>query len=447
MTKRRFFLTVCTLTLCASVWGQIPSGGLQRSVEYKTSTCKTFKIGCDVVVAELSPLDFIYLEAKPAMIRFSKFVIANDWLTITNCYPQMPRYERDYEFQMGKSVTDKWGTKLYYHDGEEYYNLENETEDEQFLKNGDEIGSYGVFNGLFDVSIDTLCGTLDSAGIPHYRWGQKLLIVLEETDTNFTKRTEIETDFEQLYFETRTFVDNVHQFSNRTEYKKVNGFVIPTKSKRVYYSELPSETRYQITEIESYLSYMVKDGSGDILVEVAEDALADFSISITPDPAQDEIQIHFDPSIEGSVNVKITNAANITVWEQETFVAGDELIIDISLLESGFYTVQCTYNEQVADANFLKDGIGTYEEPDPMAMVISVAPNPATGNITVTFPVQINAPMFVKITDIMGIAYYENDVYIAGNTLSLNVNFLPAGMYYIICMKNDDIATAKFLKQ
>ena len=182
MSKKRKILTVCTLLfICTMSWGQIPTMGLQRSVEYKTSTCKTFKILCDVVVESLSPLDFVYLEAKPATIRFSEFIIVNDWLTITYNYPQMPRYERDYEFQMGKSITDKWGTRLYYHDGQEYYNLENEVENENFAVDVAEIETYGFFNGMFDVSIDTICTQLDMAGIPYYRLGQKLLMTHEDT--------------------------------------------------------------------------------------------------------------------------------------------------------------------------------------------------------------------------------------------------------------------------
>jgi len=53
MSRRKIILVVCTLLICTMSWGQ----GLQRSVAYKTSTCKTFKIPCD---AELEALFHLF---------------------------------------------------------------------------------------------------------------------------------------------------------------------------------------------------------------------------------------------------------------------------------------------------------------------------------------------------------------------------------------------------
>ena len=63
---------------------------------------------CEVIIDSLSPLDFVYLQTKPALVRQANFAIKSNWLSIVYTYPQQQRYERDYEYQMGKSITDKY---------------------------------------------------------------------------------------------------------------------------------------------------------------------------------------------------------------------------------------------------------------------------------------------------------------------------------------------------
>jgi hypothetical protein len=217
----------------------------------------------------------------------------------------------------------------------------------------------------------------------------------------------------------------------------------------VYYSELPSGTRYQITETETYLSYKVTNGNGNAIVNVEEvENSTDFTIVVTIDEEQSTAIVHFTPPITGDVTAKITNGTTAVLEQDATLAVGDILQMDISQLEPGAYMVICTQNANVAQADFVKDGISTYQKPDPTEMTIIVAPNPATNSINVIFPVDIANVMHVKITDMMGIPYWENNVSITGNVLTLDVNFLPAGgMYYIICTNNDGTATAKFFKQ
>ena len=172
MRKIKNYLTVIVLLLCAFGAAGQPTTTVQRNVEYQTSTLKCFKIPCDKDPDSLSQLDLVYLEQKPAFLRKVKFEIQNGWLSITNIYPQLPRYERDYEFQMGKSVTDKWGTRLYYHNGEEYYHLENEAENEDYRLDSAEIENYGFYNGLFETSINEIVTHLEKTDILFYVWGE-----------------------------------------------------------------------------------------------------------------------------------------------------------------------------------------------------------------------------------------------------------------------------------
>ena len=178
MARTNKHLTVLVALLCAfSVSGQVVS---QREVSYQTSTAKVCKLPCDVEIEALSALDLVYLQTKPALTTQTKFVINDNWLSIIRFHLQQPRYERDYEFQMGKSVTDKWGTRLYYHSGEEYYNLPNEEVNENFLLTAEQVEHYGVFNDLFNVSIAEIEASCAEANIPFYTWGQKVLVVYEK---------------------------------------------------------------------------------------------------------------------------------------------------------------------------------------------------------------------------------------------------------------------------
>jgi len=200
--------------------------------------------------------------------------------------------------------------------------------------------------------------------------------------------------------------------------------------------------------METYLSYQVINEIGDTIVNVVEEIPSDaFSILVTPEPAEDEITLHFTPAIDGEVSTKIIDESNAIVWEQGIIVAGDEAVIDITELEAGMYLVVCIHNADEAATTFVKYGIGSYEETNQATMQITVVPNPATGAITVSFPVSIDAVMNVKILDVMGMIYHESNPYVVGNNLSLDVSSLPAGMFYLVCTNNSGVATAKFFKQ
>ena len=334
---------------------------------------------------------------------------------------------------------------MYYHDGEAYYNLPSEEENTDFLLPIEEINAYGFYNALFDKPIDEIAGQFDGTDMAVYVWGSKIVIMQEEEQAQGIYRMEMEADFEQLYMEMRTFIDDTHQFTDRMTYQRVDDWVIPAQSTRIYYSELPSEIRYQITEIETYLSYQVIDGQRN---EVINTHSALFEIQVNPNPAQEQITVHFSIPLDGELDIKIVDAANNVVWEQEEHFTGTEMDIDISQLESGFYTVLSTYNDETAEAHFLKEGIGQYTDPQPVEMELQVLPNPVTDAITLVFPVPINAVMHVKITDMIGITYLETEYYVLENTLLIPaMAHLPNGMYYIICTNSDGTASVRFMKQ
>ena len=359
-------------TFC--LYGQV--GHVQREVYYETSTVRTFRVACHVDVNTLvSGIDWVYLQAKPANISQTRFMIVDNWLSVIKTYSQMPRYDRDYEFQTGKSVTDAWRTRLYTHAGAEYHYLPNDVPNDDFMLEPGVIANYGFFNNLFYVSIDDIEMYCNSAGVPIYIWGQKVLVTHSEiVGAGTEERVEIETDFDGLYYEMRLFTDNVHTRTERVEYQQimVGGDIFPLQETHVYYNELPSGILYQITEIETYLSYQVIDDVGNTLVDWVNPSAA-------PAPVQDEV--------------------------------------------------------------------GIYTDPAPAAITVQVLPNPATDDIKIVFPMAIDAMMTVKITNMIGQTWINDNMFVTGNELPIDIQSLPAGLYYIVCTNKDGTARIKFLKE
>ena len=424
-------LMVSMVTL--SVSGQ----AIQREVSYTTSTSKSYTVPCDATMEGLSAYDSTYLKASEPLLRQAKQVVENGWLTIINAYPQHPYYDPCYGFQIGKSVTNKWGTTLYDIHNEVYSNLENEAVNESFAILAAEIASYGVFNNLF-TSIDVACAQLEFNAIPYQRLGQKLLFISDDDD-DF--RVETEMDFELLYVEKRMFRGEVQEFTERTTFLQQNGWIVPTQSKKVYNDELPCGIPYQITQTETYLSYKVVGVNGNVIVNV-ENTIPTISLMVTLNDTKTLAFVHFSAPIDGTVHAKIVNAANEVVLEQELHVVGSLLTLDISGLEVGTYTLICTHENAEAQANFMIE-----DATNPNTTNIQIVPNPAQNNITVVFPTDVNTSLSVSIADMTGTVRFNQDMFVTGNTLSIDIPFLTAGMYTIYFTNSNGTISAKFMKQ
>ncbi|MCL2131421.1 MAG: hypothetical protein FWH36_03045 [Lentimicrobiaceae bacterium] len=87
-------------------------------------------------------------------------------------------------------------------------------------------------------------------------------------------------------------------------------------------------------------------------------------------------------------------------------------------------------------------------ETDPVDMTITVSPNPVQSHIFVLFSMPIDAIMNVQIKDVTGNSYFNSDVYVSGDDLSIDASVLPttSGTYYIVCTNSDYTAYATFLK-
>ena len=342
---------------------------VQRQVNSSMLTQTICAIPEYVDESELSPLDWVYME-RDDLYRCSEHIIKGDTLTITHYYPQKPRWENDYEYQMGKSVTSIWGTALYYHNGKEYHRIESYNPD--FIVHPAEIEYYGIYNQSFDIDKEELIELLQAVGYQVFEQEGFIIAAWEDF--------ELSINLDELIEEMRFFGDedndffaeegNKLEYLTRNEYARVNGYVIPVKRIDIRYSELPSGIPYEITKIELYSFYQViKNGNNTIaemgdrnIFEDCRNSVDDSThikeiqqadIKIYPNPAKEQITIDLPFDGDENVDVKIFNMLGVNVLSQH-YNKGGQINMDIHSLPAGVYVVRCVKDSKVISKRFVK---------------------------------------------------------------------------------------------
>ena len=343
---------------------------IQRQVNYSTITQKFYAIPSYIDEDSLGFLDWIYLEHDDDLERCTEQVInEKNELTVTNYYPQKPRWENDYQYKMGKSVTSKDGTVLYDHNGNEYYRLDYYNS--LFILSQDDIESYGIYNDLFATDKEKY---IESRQMEGYQVREQDGFIIATSED-----LEIVINFDELIFELRFLGEedneffaesgNKLEFSDRTNYTKTeNNYVVPVKNTRVSYSTLPSGIPYEITEVESYLFYQVisenntiaKMGNESIFTDCAQSSVTGIEtiqqpttdINIYPNPANEQITISLPNSME-SIDIKVYNVLGLAILSQH-HTQGSQIELDIHSLPAGIYVVRCIQKDNVISRRFVK---------------------------------------------------------------------------------------------
>lgn len=114
----------------------------------------------------------------------------------------------------------------------------------------------------------------------------------------------------------------------------------------------------------------------------------------------------------------------------------------------------CTWDEGKKEIDEEKTPIYSYRlviitDETPEKLGIQVFPNPVHDCIFVRFSMPIDAKMNIKIVDEKSNVHWYSDIYVSGNEFHIDyVNFLPLGIYYIVCTNNEsETVYAKFLKE
>ena len=364
-----FFSTVGTnKALC-----QIP---IQRQVNYCTVTKITCAIPSCIDTSDIIDLDRIKMMYDD-LFACVEDVVSNYRLTTTTYYPQMPRWEYDYQYEIGKVVASNQGTYLYNHDGEELSFLPNEESDEEFVfPNDDFIEIFGFENGMFNITAGNAMQKLQENGFIVYEH--------EGFIVGITDRIEFAINLTDFITEMRFFSEGEGMGGERTlmrlhrvEHIQIDGdYIIPVKEIEVSYDTLPSRIPYEITREKSYLSYEVINGNGDVVVHVDNDppaygaapqnneqksSIGQFEeiqqrkkeLRVFPNPANKQICVSLPFYMDKEVDVTISNTVGQVVFSQH-YKVGGQLDIDIHSLPAGSYVIRCTKDNKVVSKLFVK---------------------------------------------------------------------------------------------
>jgi hypothetical protein len=298
-------------------------------------------------------------------------VIERNVLTITTYYPKKPRYDRDYQYETGKSVTSKGGTIRYTHEGEEISRIETYENSDIFNISSEVIPSYGLYNNLFDLGPETV----------KYLFSQFDFHVYEEGEfmVGASEGMEVAINFKDLIFEMRYFTEKQLEKLMRIECIRTDkDKVVPLSETNISYDVLPSnnDIRYQITQVKTYLFYQITDDKNEVLVSVGEDKddkemnpegtqkniqldqyeeinKREMNLKVYPNPAGEQITITFPFYMNDNVQIDLLNSMGVVLLSQQ-HSSGDRIDMDIRLLPAGVYVVRCIRNQKTITTRFVK---------------------------------------------------------------------------------------------
>jgi hypothetical protein len=366
----RVLFTALLVALQLGVYSQI-----QRQVNYCTITKTFFAIPSCIEEDLLTDLDRIKM-MRDDLYACVEDVVSNYRLTTTTYYPQKPRWENDYQYEIGKVVASNQGTYLYDHDGKERSFLPNESTDEEFVfPNNGFIESFGFENMMFDITADKAMYKLSENGFQVYEH--------EGFVVGITNQFEFAINFTDFIIEMRFFSDGDGTDGERTlmslhrvEHIQKDGFILPFREIEVTYDTLPSMIPYEITREKSYLSYEVIDESEGVIVRMhnekaaygatlqnnkSQNSIGRFEemqqrkkdLRVFPNPASEQLCVSLPFYMDKEVFITISNTVGQTLFSQHYNVGG-QLDIDIHSLPAGSYVIRCTKGNYIVSKLFIK---------------------------------------------------------------------------------------------
>lgn len=370
------FVAILLIPLLFSAIGtnKAYSQDIQRQVNYCTIT-KTFcAIPACIEESQITDLDRIKMTYND-LYECVEDMISDYRLITTTYYPQMPRWENDYQYEIGKAVVFASGMFLYDHDGNEIISHENEELNENFIIPSEMIDFFGLYNQTFDIDAEDAMQKLEEGGFAVYEHEGFVIGIADEFEFAINL-----TDFitEMRFFsDTGTATDRILTRLHRVEHIMTDyGFIIPVKETEVTYDTLPSNIPYEITQEKSYLSYQVIDGNGDEIVSMEftppsyaatpqdneqESNIGQFEeiqqrkiqMCIFPNPANNQLSVSLPFYMDKEVDITISNSVGQVVFSQH-YQIGRKIDIDIRSLPAGVYVIRCSKDNKVVSKLFVK---------------------------------------------------------------------------------------------
>lgn len=344
---------------CINMYAQTPI----KQVFFKTTTTKIFAVPVSTNMDSITNFDFAKIHSNHTVTNTDMVIDENRDLTITNINEQKPRYENDYEFEIGKVVTNKFGTILYDHRGGLLDNNQYNEVDKNFTITEDAIENYGI---MPDINIDeNLIQIYTSQGFT-------VSVNEEGAFSAINDSIEIYLDPIKLIMEMRIFYNNQLQISDWKQYQKIDEKIIPKVFVMTTYDLLSSGIRLQISEVTNYNSYTILNNIGETVISYEEKSSTimnqdgmvinqfkemekkELNIVISPNPTTSNINVEIPLFGKEYVNVEIINSFGSNVLKLNDVKNDNTINIDVSPLTNGVYTLRCTSGKQFKSARFVK---------------------------------------------------------------------------------------------
>lgn len=356
----RYILFIVYLILCLTVSGQNPL----RQINYSTTISKIFAVPENTNMDSLTSYDLSKMMWEEKTRSVETVIDQNYKLSVTTFYHETPRWEYDYEYAVGKSVTDENGVTLYDHENTELTSMPNEEADPSFKIHESILPQYG-FYPIFNLSYDDFTAIFEGSGMT-------ISLSDEDVYSAINDSIEIYIDPDKLIYETRLFSDGQLTLSDWKKYQNINGHIIPLVYVYTTYDQLMKGIRMQVSEITRFSQYSVYDEENNPLVEFTAELESSSrkgevevsqykemnkkaaDIKVYPNPAEEVINVDI-PLFAGSfLDLQILTTLGELVYSRDGLASGSTTSIDVSRLSKGVYLIRCGKNGKWKSTRFIK---------------------------------------------------------------------------------------------
>lgn len=345
---------------CIMILALLVGAGIQLTAQTKlreviqtTQSSKVFAVPLETDLSELTNYDFTKMMSTDKLETKQKYIDKNQYLNVVINFPQLPRWENDYEFEVGKAEINKTGTKLYDHEGKMIFENADSSIIEDYYMDNKEISNYG-FNPTFDLDIRDLAKIYESMGFLVKISDNSVLSAISDT-------LEFYYDYKKLISETRVFEDTLLMVSDWQQFQKIDKYYIPKIYVMTTYDILSTGARLQVCELTDFLGYGVYDSNGKPIVEFNSGStrstdsdpgklnVSQFEevnkkncqLTVYPNPSSDFITVNLPYFASDYLDLEILNTQGAVIFSEKNIESGGSITTDISSFNPGLYLVRC----------------------------------------------------------------------------------------------------------
>ncbi len=233
----------------------------QRIVKSSTITTSYFSVPDSILIDSIPDFDLVNFTSNNIQENI-EYIIINNFLTMIYTYPQLPRYENDYQFEVGKYILNVNGSTLYDHNDNILNSVSTTELDTSFILSNDQINDYGNYYHFFSMNPDQVVSSFNQAGFITNNINNDIITAVKDN-------IEIEIDFNTLTNEIRYFNNELLILSHKSFYCQNGEIIYPLNEIKISFDTLPiSGIRYQKKDEITYYNYMIID-DGDTLINIS----------------------------------------------------------------------------------------------------------------------------------------------------------------------------------